>query len=414
MSKTETPAIALAPFPWVGLLTLSVAIFLAITSEMLPTGLLPEMSADLGVTQSQVGLLVTWFAFAVVVTSIPLAQLTKRMPRHGLVLAVLVLFALSNVLTAVGPSYEFIVASRVLGGMAHGVFWSTVGAYAAHLVPKAQIGRAVSITIAGGSLAFVFGVPLATVAGQLLGWRLAFLLLAGCMLVGAALVWRFLPRVEHHHGTKSAATPAAPADVAEPRRDPTLPTVLLVCVIAFLLVTSHYTFYTYIVPFLRDEMLVSAESVAPLLFTYGIAGAVGLLLSGTIFGPRPQLGLILSISIAALSLTVLGLFAAQPILALPAFVAWGIAFGVIPPMMQTRLLHTASRRIRDTASAIYTTSFNAGIGGGALLGALLLDAFGVATLPFVYVGILLAALLLVVLSDVVLRRRTGAPQVTLR
>jgi len=81
--------------------------------------------------------------------------------------------------------------------------------------------------------------------------------------------------------------------------------------------------------------------------------------------------------------------------AIAAFVLWGLAFGALPPLLQTRLLHAASHRIRDTASAVSTTAFNAGIGGGALLGAVLLDAVGLDVVPPVYVGILVAALALV-------------------
>lgn len=403
MSKTAPPVPLLrpAPFPWLGLITLSSVVFLSVTSEMLPTGLLPEMSRDLDVTQSRIGLLVSWFAFTVVLTSTPLAHLTRRLPRHGLIVAVLLAFALSNVLTAIAPTYEFLVASRVFGGMAHGLFWAVVGAYAAHLVPKEQIGRAVSITIAGGTVAFVFGVPVATAAGQLLGWRLAFAVLAALMLVGAVLVWRLLPRVEHYAGKKDAA-----ASGPTPRRDPTVPAVVIVCVITAVTMIGHFTFYTYIAPFLLDEVGVRSADVAPLLFLFGIAGVVGLVLAGTVFGPRPQRGLLISLAVAALSVTALALTTETLPAALTAFVLWGLAFGVLPPLMQTKLLHAASHRIRDTASAFYTTAFNTGIGGGALLGAVLLDTVGLEVVPFVYAGILVAAFTLALVSGRV-RRRTA-------
>ena len=366
----ESPAVGARPFPWVGLIALAAAVFLSVTSEMLPTGLLPDMSRALGVTEGQVGLLVSWFAFTVVLTSTSLAHLTRRLPRHGLIVLVLLVLAISNVLTAIAPNYAFMVGGRIIGGMAHGLFWAVVGAYAAHLVPREQIGRAVAITVSGGTLAFVFGVPIATAAGHLLGWRLSFLALAALMLVGAVVVWRFLPPVSHYGARvtdAAAADPAAAtgAAVAPPRRDPTMRAVMLLCTITGLTMVGHYTFYTYIAPFLIDEMGVDSAAVAPLLFAYGIAGAFGLVLSGTVFGPRPQLGLVIGIAVSALSVTVLAVFAATLPVAITSFVLWGLAFGMLPPLLQTRLLRTASLRIRDTASAIYTTAFNAGIGGGA-------------------------------------------------
>ncbi|HSP51527.1 MAG TPA: MFS transporter [Cryobacterium sp.] len=411
--NAASPEAVAAPFPWVGLIALAAAVFLSVTSEMLPTGLLPDMSRALEVTEGQVGLLVSWFAFTVVLTSTSLAHLTRRLPRHGLIVLVLVVLAISNVLTAIAPNYAFMVGGRIIGGMAHGLFWSVVGAYAAHLVPREQIGRAVAITVSGGTLAFVLGVPLATAAGHLLGWRLSFLALAALMLVGAVVVWRFLPPVSHYGArvkTDAAATgpgSAAGAAVAPPRRDPTMRAVILLSAITGLTMVGHYTFYTYIAPFLIDEMGVDSGAVAPLLFAYGIAGAFGLVLSGTLFGPRPQLGLVIGIAVSALSVTVLALFAATLPVAITAFVLWGLAFGMLPPLLQTRLLRTASLRIRDTASAIYTTAFNAGIGGGALLGAALLGSAGIKAVPLVYVGILVLAFVLVIVSDVVVRRRAG-------
>jgi len=144
--STATPVSAPpAKLPILGLLALSFCVFLSISSEMMPTGLLPEMSATLGVSQSSVGLLVTIFAFTVVLTSTLLIRLTRRVPRHGLLIGVLSVLALCNLLTAILPSYEMIVAARILGGLAHGVFWAITPAYASRLVAPDQIGRAVTI-----------------------------------------------------------------------------------------------------------------------------------------------------------------------------------------------------------------------------------------------------------------------------
>ena len=396
------------PFPWVGLIALSAAVFLSVTSEMLPTGLLPEMSSSLGVSQSQVGLLVSWFAFTVVITSTPLALVTRRMPRHGLILLVLVIFALSNVLTAIAPTYTFVVVSRVIGGLAHGVFWGVVGAYSAHLVPKEQIARAVSITIAGGTLAFVFGVPLGTFLGHLLGWRLSFVVLAALMLVGAVVIWKFLPKVEHYNAKPAKPVATATGTIslpATPPRDATIGPVALVCVITALTMIGHYTFYTYIAPFLSDTLGVGTDAVAPLLFAYGIAGAIGLAVSGLVFSRRPQLGLVLGLALTAVSVSVLALTTEVLPVAIVAFLAWGLAFGALPPLLQTRLLQTASVRIRDTASAVYTTAFNVGIGLGAFVGAFLLDRVGLGAVPFVYVAIIVLVLVLVTISDLAIRRR---------
>lgn len=402
MTATSTTPARVAPkFPWTGLIALAAATFLSVTSEMIPTGLLPDMSASLGVSEAQIGLLVTVFAFTVVVTSTPLTALTRRWPRHGLLIGILVVLGVSNGLTAIAPSYEFVVGSRILGGVAHGMFWSIVGAYAGHLVPKEQIGRAVSITLGGGTLAFVLGVPLGTFAGHVFGWRLSFGLLAVLMAIGAVVIWKFLPAVRREEDGAGARR----RDRSAPRvRDRSIPAVVMVCLIAAVTMIGHYAFYTFVVPFLTGPMGVPAGNIGALLFVYGIAGAGGLLLAGSVLGPRPQFGLIVTLLVAGASVAGLAVVAAQPVAALVAFLLWGLAFGALPPLLQTRLLHTSSPAFRDTASALYTTSFNIGIGGGALVGSLIFDAGGLMVLPWCYVGLLLVSVVLVLVVGRLERR----------
>jgi predicted MFS family arabinose efflux permease len=395
---------ASAPFPWVGLIALAATVFLSVSSEMIPTGLLPEMSRSLGVTPSQVGLLVTFFAFTVVVSSAPLTAATVKLPRHALMVGILLTLGLSNLLTALSPTYELVVASRVLGGLAHGLFWALVPAYAAHLVPKEQIARAVSITLGGGTLAFVLGVPLGTVLGQAIGWRWAFAAIAIAFGLGALAVLRWLPKVERE--THAARTES------EPRRDPTVLPVVAICVTTAIVMIGHYALYTFIAPFVTDSIGIAPEYLSAALFIYGGAGAVGLILTGTVFARRTSLGLIAALATTALAVTVMALSTSTLWLSGLALVVWGLAFGLIAPLLQTRMLQTASPRIRDTASAFYTTAFNAGIGGGALVGSLLLDWQGVSILPVADVALTLLGLVIILATIRLAKRRRDVPEST--
>ncbi|MEO8908053.1 MAG: MFS transporter, partial [Microbacteriaceae bacterium] len=400
-------------FPWVGLIVLASVVFLSVTAETLPTGLLPDMSATLGVSEPQVGLLVTIFAMSVVATSAPLTALTRRWPRRALLIGVILVLGVSNLLAAFAPDFGLVVATRVLGGMAHGMFWAIVGAYAGHLVPKAQIGRAVSIIIGGGTLAFVFGVPVATAAGHAFGWRMSFASLGVLTIAGAVLVWLFLPVVTR---PPTADARTADARVANPSRhashsltgkrsrDASMPAVLAVCGLATVIMIGHYAFYTYIAPFMITVMGVDARAVGPLLFLYGVAGAIGLIIAGSVFGSRPRLGVMVMIALAGVAVALLAVFAATPVLGLATFLLWGLAFGTLPPLLQTRLLHASSASFRDTASAFYTTAFNVGIGGGALVGAVAYGAIGVGELPWIYVALLIVALVLTAITARPVRR----------
>jgi len=170
-------------FPLFRLLVISGAVFVSITSEFLPMGLLPVMSADLDLSKAQVGLLVTVFAFTVVLSTTPLTLVTQRFPRKGLMVVLLLAFAIANVLAASAQTYAFLVVARVFGGLAHGLFWAVAAPYASRLVTRAQLVRALSVTNAGGTAAFILGIPLGTVLGHALGWRFAFLVMAGVVLV---------------------------------------------------------------------------------------------------------------------------------------------------------------------------------------------------------------------------------------
>lgn len=391
------------PFPWTGLFVLSALIFTSVTSEFLPTGLLPDIARDLEVSESQVGLLITIFAATVVVSAAPLATLTRRFPRKHLVITVLFIFIIANVGAAVAPTYELLAAARILGGLAHGLFWAVVGGYTGYLVPKKQLGRAVAITAGGGTAAFILGVPVGTALGHAVGWRLAFAAIAVVILALTLVAGRLLPHVDRH--VEVLATGEIPLPL---RRDKTVPGVVLICLTVVLLMLGHNIFYTYIAPFLISPVGVDASAVAGVLFLYGGAGAIGLALAGFLADRFPRAGLVGALVLVALSVLVIGLYPTMPVIVIGTMVIWSIAFGGAPAMLQTRMLHTASPRIRDVASAYLTTSFNIAIGGGAAIGALLLDRTDITVLPFVDVAITLAAIVVFLVGDGIVRRRLAA------
>ena len=388
-----------ARFPLFRMLVLAGAIFVSVTSEFLPTGLLPDMAAELGVSESQIGLLITVFAGTVVVSTAPLTVLTRNYSRKWLMVLLLGAFALTNLLCAIAPTYEVLVVARVLGGLAHGLFWAVTGPYASLLVPRHQLARAISVTNAGGTFAFILGVPLGTALGHALGWRLAFGVMAGVVVVFALLVVLFLPPVSHR---VSLAT----AELAIPvHRDRSIAAVAIVCVTVVLLITGHNTFYTYIAPWAIEVGGIAPDGVAGLLFAYGAAGAIGLVFGG-IFGDRfPRASVAVALAGVVASVAALGAFGTSPPAVVAGMVAWSVFFGGLPALLHARVLHSASERIRDLAAASLTTAFNLAIGGGALLGGLLLDNYGLTVLPWSAVAIIAVALAFTVMTD---RRRVAS------
>jgi DHA1 family inner membrane transport protein len=385
-------------FPFFRLLVLAGAIFVSVSSEFLPTGLLPDIAADLDVSESRVGLLITVFAFTVVLSAAPLTVLTRRYSRKGLLVVLLAVFALSNVLAAIAPNYETLAAARVLGGLAHGLFWAVAGPYVALLVTPRQLARAVSVTTAGGTLAFILGVPLTAAIGHAIGWRWAFVAMAGLVVMFAVLTVISLPAVDHRVPKREVTTTDTGSIIAV-KRDRSIIAVGIVAITVLLIATGHNIFYTYIAPWAIAVAGVADDHVSLLLLFYGLAGAVGLLAAG-IFGDRfPRLTLNVMIVGLVASIVLTALFARGLVPAVLVMMLWSASFGGLPALFQTRALHAASARLRDLTGAIVTTAFNSAIGLGALLGGVALDGFGLDVVPYAAAVVVSVGVVWVVTTD---------------
>ncbi len=343
--------------PWTVLVVLAAAVFTAITTEVLPVGLLPVIATGLHTSQSRVGLLVSAYAIVVALGSIPLTAFVARWPRRNVLCALLVMYALSNAVMASAGGYWVAFAARLLGGLAHAGFFSVVFAAAINVAPPGKQGRAVAFVGAGNAAALALGVPLGTAVGTAIGWRWAF---AGCsitMLVFAVLIALVLPTTQPppaHIAHLSLLTAA--------RSRP----LLIVAALVIVLTLGHYTPFTYLSPLLQNAG-VNAASVGPVLLGYGAAGILGLLLSAVIADRHPRRGLLATAALTATCLLALGL-APHHIATITAVLAWGFAFGALPTLIQAVALR-ASPRAPDAAPAVVNASFNVGIAGGAFIGA---------------------------------------------
>jgi len=381
-------------FPLFRLLVLAGAIFVSVSSEFLPTGLLPDIAADLNVSESRVGLLVTVFALTVVVSTAPLTLLTRKLSRKWLLVTMLAVFALSNVLAAFAETYEVLAIARIVGGLAHGLFWAVATPYTALLVPSQQLARAVAVTTAGGSFAFILGVPFTAAVGHALGWRAAFLVMAALVVAFTVLAAFLLPAREHRRAPVPPGAAAPPPDRSWLALGIVAFTVLIVAV-------GHNTFYTYIAPWTIEVAGVPDDLVSIVLLFYGVAGAVGLLIAA-VFGDRhPRLTVNLMIVAVVATIVLTATTGRGLVLAIIVMALWSLAFGGLPSLFHTRSLHATSGRIRDLAGAAITTAFNAAIGGGALIGGIVFDGLGVAAVPWVAAFIVAAGLAFVLATDVI-------------
>lgn len=343
--------------PRLALTLMAAAVFAAITTEVLPVGLLPVISRDLGTSESNVGLLVSAYAVVVALGSIPLAALLARWPRRGVLCALLTTYALSNAVMAVADDYWVALAARLLGGLAHAGFFGAVFGAAVSLAPAGRAGAAIAFVGVGNALALALGVPLGTALGTALGWRWVFAGAALLLAVLAVLTLLVLP-----------PSPLAPAHAEQ---TPVLTAVrsrpiLLVAAMTAVLTFGHFTAYTYINPLLRHAG-VNADSISLVLLGYGLAGVIGLALSSRVVDRRPRTGLRCAIILNSTSLVALAIL---PSVAPTVIwtVLWGLSFGALPTLVQAVALRAAPAA-PDAAPAVVNSMFNVGIAGGALLGA---------------------------------------------
>ena len=217
--------------------------------------------------------------------------------------------------------------------------------------------------------------------------------MAAVVLVFTVFVILYLPPVSH-------LVPLATGEIAvATRKDRSFPAVLIVCATVVLVITGHNVFYTYIAPWAIQIGGIDEGAIAGLLFAYGAAGAVGLALGGA-FGDRfPRASVNIALAGVIVSILLLGAFGTSAVPIVIGMVIWSVFFGGVPALMHSRVLHSASERIRDLAAAWLTTAFNLAIGGGALLGGLLLDNLGIGVLPWFGAAIIGVGLLFVLATD---------------
>ncbi len=385
--------------PWFPLLLLSAGIFVAVTSEFLPIGLLPQLTDELGITEAQVGMLITVFAGTVVLATAPLTHATRALPRKPLLLALLAVFAVANLIAALAPDYAVLLVARVIGGASHGVFWAVVTPYAARLVAPERLASAVAIATGGATVASVAGLPLGTLLGAAVGWRVSFGVIAALVVVIALLIVVVLPPVEHRVTAVASGRFSAV-------RDATFAPVMVLCATVVLVTLGHATFYTYIAAWVIDVADFGVTDVAGILLLFGGAGAIGVVVAGVLGDRYPRSLLpVLLIGVTA-SVAGVGLASDYPAAVVVLLTLWSAFLGGVPVIFQARLLQTASLALRDIAAAWLTVSFNIGIGGGALVGGLVIATWSVVALPIVMLVCLGGAL--VVLAVIDLRIRASA------
>lgn len=377
---------------WLAIVILAISTFTIVTTELAPVGLLTPMAQGLGVSEAKIGLTVTIYAWIGALSALLASLFMGNVTKRRLLLVLITILLLSNVLAAVSTSYITLLVARLFGAFAHGSFWAIIGATAVSIVPARYIGVATSIVFGGVSAASVFGVPLSNYIGNTWAWQKAFWLMAVLSTLSFVGIFALIPNVKANSGIGFAS-------FKKVMRSPVLWKLYIATLLA---ITAHFSAFTYIEPWLHSQNFFPTSYIVIALFVFGIAGLLGNFVTGFTIDKYLKPTVIASICLIACTLIYLGLNR-QDLSATAIFIClaiWGLAVSGIFVGLQTWALKLAKGEEVFTASALYVTCFNVGIGSGATLGALGVTQFTSATL-YVVAGVIIAlSIFLVVLIPV--------------
>ncbi|MFE9018436.1 MFS transporter [Streptomyces sp. NPDC007808] len=383
------------------LLALAVGAFGIGTTEFVMMGLLPEVANDLGVSIPTAGHLVSAYALGVVIGAPLLAAVTAHLPRRTVLIGLMGLFLAGNALSAFAPDYHWLVAARFLSGLPHGAFFGVGAVVATSMVAPERKARSVSLMFLGLTVANVAGVPVATLLGQHLGWRAAFLGVSAIGLAAMASLALLIPRAEAH------AAPAAGlrGELAALRSLPVW-LALGTTVAGF---GALFAAYSYVTPMLTDSAGYAGADVTLLLALFGVGATVGNLLGGrladhamrgTLFGGLVALAVVLALFPLLMS-TAWGAALAVTLLGTAAFATGS--------PLQLMVMEKAAGA-PSLASSANQAAFNLANAGGAWIGGLALAAgFGVTSPALAGAALAVLGLGVAGAAHAVDRRRFAAP-----
>ncbi|WP_099021433.1 MFS transporter [Mycolicibacterium palauense] len=357
---------------------LSAAAFVYVTAELLPVGALPDIAADLNVSEALVGTLLAGYALVAAAMTVPLVRATAHWSRRRTLLVTLVCLTLSQVVCALAPDFTVLAAGRMTTALTHGLMWSVLAPIGVRLVPAGYAGRATTAVYLGTGLALVVGSPLTAALSQLAGWRSATAVIAlAAAAVTAAARWML---------------PELPAVSAGPgrRRQRYRRSLVLLCGLTLLGVAGHFMSYTFIVVLLRDVVGIGGAGAAWVLAAYGVAGLVAMTLLARPLDRAPKATLTsalvgMTAAFAVLAVLATGVASAVTVPAVTTVagvavvVLWGALATAVPPMLQTSAIRT-SPEDPDGASGLYVAAFQVGIMAGSLLGGLVYETAGIAVM----------------------------------
>ncbi|MEP0248234.1 MULTISPECIES: MFS transporter [Alphaproteobacteria] len=372
---------------WGAVFSMSLGVFSLVTAEFLPASLLTPLAEGLDISKGAAGQAVTVTALVALLTSLFISVAIRDIDRKWVLMGFSVLLIISNLIVATAPGILTLLFGRALMGIALGGFWSLSIATLMRLVPERDIPRAISIMFLGVSAATVFAVPVGSYLGAMIGWRGVFVAATGLAVLALLVQMLTLPSLP-------AQGKARMTILFEVLRRPGIGIGMFAVLMVF---AGHFTFFTYIRPFLETVTGVGVDGVTAILFGFGLANFLGTYLIAFVIQRSLRLALIMMPTVMAGLALVLTLFGGVTAVDALLIAVWGLVFAGVPVSWSTWI----TRAMPDQAEAgggLIVAAINFAIAAGAGLGGGLLEISGPRGVFLISGLILIAAVATIILK----------------
>lgn len=377
------------------LFSLTAGAFAIGMTEFVIMGLLPNVASDLGVSIPKAGQLITGYALGVAIGAPILAVATHKIPQKKLLSLLMLLFIVGNGIAAIAPNYAVLMGARLFTALAHGTFFGVGSILASNLVAPNRRAAAVSVMMAGLTVANIVGVPFGTFIGQHLGWRASFGAVVVMGIVTLIGILALIPDIRQQESSSALRQIRA---LLQPK-------LLVVLLAGAFGCSSLFVVFTYIAPLLQEVTGFAEHSVTWVLVLFGIGVTVGNIVGGKLADWKLMPTLIVGFASLAVILALLALVAESPVAAVLTIFVWGVATFAVLPGLQVRIM-TLAKDAPALASTSNHSALNFGNAGGAFLGGTVITHSGLGTLP--WAGALLSLLGCALAAVVFLWDRKGA------
>ena len=333
------------------------AAFIFNTTEFVPVALLTDIGQSFDMQSSDVGLMMTVYAWTVMIMSLPAMLATGDMERKGLLLKLFVIFIIGHIISVIAWNYWILLIARMCIAVAHSLFWAITASLVMRVAPKNKKTQAIGMLAIGTSLATILGLPLGRLVGQLVGWRITFAIIAALALVVMVFIMRLLPNLPSKNAGSLSSLP-----ILAKR-----PLLIGLYATTVIIVSAHFTAYTYIEPFMVQIGELDPNLATIILLVFGLSGITASVIFNRLYRFGPTQFISTAMILLAVSLAFMLVSASYTATMFTLAFIWGIGISCIGLALQMRVLQLAPDAT-DVASAIYSGIFNAGIGAGALFG----------------------------------------------